>query len=121
MFVNLKMQRYARNPPAVQVSLKICNDLEDCNLCLRSCDDQKLIPKKLKIYGISHENHYRFQKMSASAFGTDFEVKNTSQKRLQRRSGRLKRPSRALQSLQKVPNGVPNGAQIHAKIDLQAK
>ena len=40
---------------------------------------------------------------------------------LQWRSGRLKRPSRALQSLQKVPNGVPNGAQIHAKIDLQAK
>ena len=28
----LKMQRYAKNPRAVQVSLKICNDFEDCNL-----------------------------------------------------------------------------------------
>ena len=79
-------------------------------------------PKKnMKIHLKSIENHYRFQKISASAFGADFGVKSTSQKRLQRRSGRLKRPSRALQSLQKVPNGVPNGAQIHAQIDLQAK
>ena len=62
-----------------------------------------------------------FRKNCASALGTTFEIKNTSQKGLQRRSGRLKRPSRALRSLQKVPNGVPNGAQIHAKIDLQAK
>ena len=61
--------------------------------------------------------NFRFQKMSASAFGSDFDVKNAIQKTLRRRSGRLKRPSRALQSLQKVPNGVPNGA----KIDLQAK
>ena len=81
----------------------------------------KTHPKKLKMYRISHENHYRFQKMSASAFGTNFEVKNTSQKFLRRRSGRLERPSRALQSLQKLPDGVPNGAQIHAKIDLHAK
>ena len=58
-----------------------------------------------------------FRTNCASALGTTFEVKNTSQKGLQRRSGRLKRPSRALQSLQKVPNGLPN----HAKIDLQAK
>ena len=28
----LKMQRYAKNPRAVQVSLKICNDFGYCNL-----------------------------------------------------------------------------------------
>ena len=30
--MNLKMQRYAKNPRAMQVSLKIFNDFEDCNL-----------------------------------------------------------------------------------------
>ena len=30
--MNLKMQRYAKNLRAVQISLKICNDFRDCNL-----------------------------------------------------------------------------------------
>ena len=64
------MQRYAKNPRAVQVSLKICNDLEDCNLCLRRCDDQKLIPKKTentwicsrKSLQISKDERFRIRK-----------------------------------------------------------
>ena len=38
------MQRYAKNPRAVQVSLKICNDFEDCNLYFRRCDALNFIP-----------------------------------------------------------------------------